>query len=276
MSRHEPPVARADSTLDAFLGGKLMLLQPKSGYRAGLDAVLLAATVPVAAGATIVDLGSGVGTVGLSAARRVAGLRAVLVEREAVLAAYARDNITHNQLTGRADIVVADIEAEAAVDLDAVGLAADRFDHAVANPPFQTEGDGRAPPDPLKAKSHVMPAGGVDRWARAMARLVKPGGTATMIHRADALPEMLDAFAGRFGAVTVLPVYPRPGALAGRVIVAGRKGSRAPFRLLPGLCVHGEDGHDFTPMLEAVLRRGAGLGLWAAGAPLLVPADGAT
>jgi tRNA1(Val) A37 N6-methylase TrmN6 len=276
MSRHEAPAACADRTQDAFLGGKLMLLQPKSGYRAGLDAVLLAATVPVGGNAIVADLGAGVGTVGLSAVTRVAGLRAVLVEREAVLAAYAGDNIAHNELDSRAEVVIADIEAQPAAVLDALGLTADRFDHVVANPPFHVEGDGRAPPDRLKAMSHVMPDGGVERWVRSMARLTKPGGTAAMIHRADALSEVLAAFGGRFGAVTVLPVYPRAGEHAVRVIVAGRKGSRAPSRLLSGLVVHADQGHGFTPMLEAVLRHGAGLDLWVAGAPLLVAGGGAT
>lgn len=257
-------------TTDAFLGGRLMLLQPKAGYRAGLDAVLLAATVPD--GATdIVDLGAGVGTVGLSAVARVAGARVLLAEREPELVGLAAQNIARNDLACRAGVVAVDIEADAAADFAALGLIADRFDHVLANPPFHTEGDGHVPPDRLKARSHVMAAGGVERWTRVMARLAKPGGTAAMIHRADALAEMLAAFSRRFGAITIVPVHPRPGEPAGRVIIAGRKGSRAPSRLLPGLVVHEADGDHFSPTLEAVLRHGAGIDLWAHGAPLLVP-----
>lgn len=276
MVRCVAPLVSNDRSVDAFLGGKLMLMQPKSGYRAGLDAVLLAAAVPVGGGSTIADLGAGVGTVGLSAVTRVAGLRAVLVEREASLAALARDNITHNDLGARAEVIVADIDTQSAAELNAFGLTAERFDHVVANPPFQVEGEGRAPSDPLKAMSHAMPAGGVERWTRAMARLTKPGGTATMIHRADALSEILAAFRGRFGSITILPIYPRTAEPAVRVIVTGRKGSRAPSRLLPGLVLHSGQGRDFTEMLEAILRRAAGIDLWAAGAPLLVPGADAT
>jgi tRNA1(Val) A37 N6-methylase TrmN6 len=262
-------------SLDAFLGGRLMLLQPEAGYRAGLDAVLLAATAPVSdqenPPVRIADLGSGVGTVGLCVAARLPASAVVLVEREPELVSIARKNISRNGLDARAQIIAADIEAPAAVLIQA-GLAADSFDHVLANPPYQTWGEGRLPSDPLKARSHVMPSGGIERWARACARLVKPGGTAAMIHRADALPEILAAFAGRFGAQTILPVHPRAGEAAVRVIVAGRKGSRAPARLLSGIVVHDNDGHGFAPLLEAVLRRGAGLDLWQADAPRLVPA----
>ncbi|MEQ1615792.1 MAG: methyltransferase, partial [Hyphomicrobiaceae bacterium] len=151
MDKTEAPTASAGRTIDAFLGGKLVLLQPRTGYRAGLDAVLLAATVPAGKGAIIADLGAGVGTVGLSAVTRVSSLHAVLVERDASLAALACDNIARNNLGPRADLIVADFEIQPAAELEALGLAADRFDHVVANPPFQIEGNGRNPPDPLKA-----------------------------------------------------------------------------------------------------------------------------
>jgi len=274
MVKPDPRPNGIATTLDAFLGGRLVLLQPESGYRAGLDAVLLAATVPAPAvkgePAAIADLGAGVGAVGLAAVTRLPGLRAVMVERESALAALARENIIRNGLDDRASVIVADLEAPAR-ELETVGFAADRFDYVVANPPFQIEGDGHPPPDPLKARAHVMPTGGVERWVRTMARLTRPGGTATMIHRADALPGLLAAFAGRFGALSILPIHPRAGEPAGRVIIAGRKGSRAPLSLLPGLVVHAAQGHGFSPMLEAILRHGAGLDLWARGAPLLVP-----
>lgn len=274
MADRDSPTSVPDLTLDAFLGGRLMLRQLGSTYRAGLDAMLLAAAVPMAAigdaSPRIVDLGAGVGAVGLAAAVRIAGLRAVLVEREEDLVRLAQTNAVDNRCKDRVVVVQADFEAAPVAELEARGLVADHFDHVLANPPFQIDGEGRSPPDPLRARAHVMPAGGVERWVRAMARLAKPGGTAVMIHRADALPNVLAAFGGRFGAITVLPVHPRAGAPAGRVIVAGRKGSRAPLRLLAGLVLHGADGHGFTPMLEAVLRHGAGIDLWAPDAPLLV------
>lgn len=234
-----------------------MLLQPEGGYRAGLDAVVLAAAIGVdpAQDARIVDLGAGVGAVGLCLAARAPAVRVVLVERAAELAALAQRNIAANGLAARARVITADLTQPAAV-LEAAGLEGDSFDHVVANPPYQTEGEGRMPTDALKAGAHVMAAGGIDRWVRTAARLAKAGGTATVIHRADALGELLAAFAGRFGAVTVRPVHPRLGEPAMRILVAGIKGSRAPLQLLPGLVVHEATGHGFTPQMQGILRDG--------------------
>ena len=246
---------------DAFLDGRVMVLQPKSAYRAGLDAVLLAATVSAseAHGQTlkVLDLGAGVGTVGLCVAARIASVDVVLLEREPELADLARQNIKQNEMGARVRVIEADLTTSA----DAVGLSADSFDYCLANPPFQIEGQGRPAIDPLKARAHAMPEGNLDRWVRAMARLTKPGGTATMIHRADALGEMLAAFQNRFGAVAVLPIFAREGDQALRVLVSGIKGSRARLRILPGLVLHQSDSQAFTPRLQAILRDSAPLDL---------------
>src|SRR6202140_5747392 len=75
---------------DAFLGGRLRLRQPKSGHRAGHDAMLLAAATPARSGDRVVDLGAGVGAAGLAVAKRVAGVSLVLVEIDQELAGLAR------------------------------------------------------------------------------------------------------------------------------------------------------------------------------------------
>ena len=94
-------------TEDAFLGGQLRLRQPKSGHRAGHDAMLLAAATPARAGDRVVDFGAGVGAAGLAVARRIPGIGLVLVEIDAGLADLARGNAAANRLL--ADIVVLDV-----------------------------------------------------------------------------------------------------------------------------------------------------------------------
>ncbi len=219
-------------TNDAFLDGQLMVLQPESGYRAGLDAVVLAASLDglPASGACVLDLGAGVGVVGLCVAVRHPQARVTLLEREPVLAGLAARNIDRNVLSERVQVAKIDLEA-AVVALDRVGISANRFDYVLANPPFLVEGRGKPPPDPLRAAAHVMSAGGIERWVRFMARVTRPGGTAVMIHRVDALLELLNAFDGRFGAIEVTPICPRPLEQAVRVLVRGIKGSKAPLQL---------------------------------------------
>lgn len=248
-------------TEDAFLGGRLSLLQPRGGYRAGTDAVLLAAAIPAkgSPGERVLDAGAGVGAVGLCLAARVAGTRVMMAESEPRLVELARCNVARNALEGRVEVVAADV-ASPARTLTAAGLAADSFAHVAANPPFNIEGRGRSPRHALKARAHAMPAGSLGRWVRFLTRVAAPGGTLSMIHRPDALPELLGLLEGRFGALRLLPVHPRRDVPAVRVIIQGLKGSRAPLSVLPGLVLHRSDNRP-RPEIVDILRHGASLAL---------------
>jgi tRNA1(Val) A37 N6-methylase TrmN6 len=182
-----------------------------------------------------------------------------MVERDVRLAALARRNIERNNLAGRVHLIEADVARPASIAV-APGLEAESFDQVLANPPFHVEGRGTAASDPIKAGANAMPDGDLERWVRFMARMARPGGSATVIHRADALQAILGALAGRFGGALVLPIHPREGEPASRVLVRAIKGNRAALQLLPGLVLHNAD-HSFRPLAEAVLRHGAALSL---------------
>lgn len=246
-------------TDDAFLGGAVRLLQPRNGYRAGIDAVLLAAAVPVAAGqkARVLDVGAGVGAAGLCLASRASDAEVALLEPEPEYAALARENVARNGLGARVRVAEAAVGARE-TDLKARGIEAETFDHVLANPPFHERGRGTRAPDALKDAAHAMDGDGLDAWCRFMARMARPGGTATLIHKADALGDVLAAMRGRFGALKVVPIHAREGEPAIRVIVQGVKGSRGPLTLLPGVVLHGE-GDAFRPEIDQVLRHGAAL-----------------
>lgn len=252
-------------TDDAFLGGTLAILQPAKGYRAGLDAVLLAAATPVLAGqrARVLDAGAGVGVVGLAIAARVADANVTLVELEPEAAELARRNIARNSLDTRVCVVVADVASGGAVLHDPAsdhGLRPAQFDHVVSNPPFYTTGAGTPPSTRGKAASHQMARNSLDGWMAFLATAAVASGTLTLIHRADALAQVLDAIGTRFGRIRILPVHSHSGQTAGRILVSAIKGSRAPLELLPGLVLHGPDGQ-YLPEIDTILRHGAPLPL---------------
>lgn len=259
--RSRASAAKERPTDDAFLGGALQLLQPRSGYRAGLDAVMLAAAVPEPEEGPmrVLDVGAGVGTAGLCLARRIASTQVTLFERETTLVRLAVENIARNGLGMRVSVVEGEVGLPAS-RLRALGLAEESFDHVIANPPFHGLDAGTLAPDTLKAASHAMRESELASWARFMARMAKPGGGVTVIHKAEALIRLLGALDGRFGGLVVMPLYPRQDAPAHRVLVQGIKGSRAPPKLLSGLVLHGaSDG--FTSEAQAVLRDGAALNM---------------
>lgn len=235
----------------AFLGGRLHLTQPARGYRAGADAVMLAAACPAAPGTRVLDLGCGAGAAMLCLGVRVPGLDLTGVERDPDMADLARDNAAANGIVAR--VVTADVTALPAV------LRAERFDHAIANPPFF--GPGTQAPDPARAAARHEDAP-LAAWIDAALRRLRPGGTLTLIHRAEALDRILIGLDGRAGDVAVLPVAARADRAAGRVIVRARKGARGPLRLLAPFVMHAaaahlRDGEDLTPAAQAVLRHAA-------------------
>jgi len=245
---------------DAFLGGRLRILQLRQGYRAGLDAVMLAAAVADRDGAPfrVLDAGAGVGTAGLCVAWRCPSATVVLVERAPDLVALARENVARNGLEDRVSVVEADIANAPRAELSALGIGEGVFDQVIANPPYHVEGAGTAAPHALKAAAHAMPETGLEAWCRFLARMTRPGGEALIVHKTQALPDLLAALNGRFGGLAALPFHSFAGETAGRVLLRGIKGSRAPFRLEAGLVLHAAEG-GFTPGADGVLRLGQSL-----------------
>lgn len=248
-----------ETTEDAFLGGKLIIAQGLLGSRAGLDAVFLAAACPAKAGEQVLDAGTGSGVVALAIACRVSGVTVTGVEIDADLCELAGRNAVRNGLADRAAFHCGDVSAPLS-QLFALGLAPDSFDHAVANPPFLEAGEVRLSPDPMLSRAHAAAPGELESWIKCLAAFVKPRGTVTIVHRADALARLLGILQGRFGGLVVYPLFPRENAPASRILIQGRKGSRAPLRLMRGMVLHGA-GNGFTAEAEPILRSGSGLEL---------------
>jgi tRNA1(Val) A37 N6-methylase TrmN6 len=231
-----------------------VLRQPTAGHRAGLDAVMLAAAAPVLPDHRVLDAGCGTGVVGLCIAARVAGCHVTGIDNDAELIELARANAQSNNLSDRYRVVLADLTGPFA-RVKATGLSRESFDVVVANPPFYAQGRGTASATPARNQAGIMPPDGLEHWIRFMTSMAAPGGRLVMVHLAEALPGLLDLMDGRFGAICVYPLYPREGDAAHRVIVSGRKGSRAGLTLKQGLILHGQD-NAFTAQAEAVLRYG--------------------
>ena len=250
------PAEAAALSTDSVLGGKLTLRQMVSGHRVGHDALLLAAFAP-ADRRTAVDLGTGVGSAGLAFLARVPEARATLVEIDPALAALAAENAALNGLDGRAQVVTADVATlgrPAGPDAPGKGAA----DLVLANPPFNADTRHRTSPDEARARAHMAGADLLAEWVRAADRCLGAKGVLCLIHRPEALADILAALAKGFGAIEILPVHPRADRPAVRLLVRAVKGRRTPPALLPGLVLAGADGSP-TPEAEAVLRDGGGL-----------------
>ncbi|MGA7997291.1 MAG: methyltransferase [Bradyrhizobium sp.] len=224
-----------DYTEDAFLGGRLRLRQPKSGHRAGHDAMLLAAATAARPGDRVVEFGAGVGAAGFALARRVTEIRLVLVEIDAALAGLAESNAAANAIP--AEVIVLDVTSEAGA-FAAAGLAPDSADVVLMNPPFNDSARHRASPDKSRASAHVATAATLESWIHASRRILKSGGILTLIWRADGLAEVLAALDRGFGSVKILPVHGEATMPANRVLIRATKGGKAPAEIHPGLMLN--------------------------------------
>jgi tRNA1(Val) A37 N6-methylase TrmN6 len=227
----------SEVTEDTFLGGRLHLRQPKSGHRAGHDAMLLAAATPARPGQRVVDFGAGVGAAGLAVARRVAGIELVLVEIDAGLADLARENAAANAIA--AEIVVLDVTSSAEAFATS-GLSPDSVDVVLMNPPFNDPARHRASPDQARSIAHVATAATLESWVHASRRILKSGGVLSLIWRADGLGEVLAALDRGFGSLAILPVHADAATPAIRVLVRAIKGGKAPTQIHAALLLNDE------------------------------------
>jgi tRNA1(Val) A37 N6-methylase TrmN6 len=246
----------SETTRDAFLDGRIHVRQPAKGFRSGLDAVFLAAACPAEAGDSVLEAGCGAGVASLCLLARVPGAVGTGVEADPALAGLAQQNAIENGFGERFQAVAADVTAPWS-SLEAQ-LRREGYDHVIANPPFYEHGRARLSKDERNARSRAMAEGGLEDWLRFLAAAAKPGGTATVIHTAQALPQLLAAFEGRFGGLQIVPLHPKAGEPAIRVIVRGIKGNRAPLKLAAGIVLHEADGSP-SSIARAVLREGAKL-----------------
>lgn len=253
LSADERPKAAASVgfTDDAFLDGRIRVWQPVRGFRAGLDSVMLAAAVPAKPRDRVCDLGAGVGTASLCLAARVQNVAVTAIEIDADLAELSRANAHKNEID-HFDAVVADVLKRPRT------IARQSFDHVMTNPPYHDTARGTRAPAAAKARATSSSSRELIEWLRFAKAIAKPKGMVTAIVPPEQLTQSLTALSPEGLGVEVIPLWPKEGEGAKRIIVRTRLNARAGLRILPGIVLHKADG---TPTAEAqaVLRRGDAL-----------------
>ncbi len=237
-----------------LLGGRLRLLQPREGYRAAIDPVLLAAAIDPEAGGNLLELGCGTGAASLCLLLRCPTVRVTGLELQPEMAALARRSAALNGLQERFELLEGDILSPPG------GLAARGFDQVFFNPPYNQAASAKASPKAALARAHSEGAAVLGDWIDAALALVKPKGRLTLIHRADRLAEILALLQGRAGQTLVFPLWPGKGRPAKRVLLRARAGVAGPMTLAAGLTLHEAQG-GYTPQAETILRQAAALRL---------------
>ena len=244
-------------TPDYILGGRLLLCQPKKGFRAGIEPILLAAAVPDSVSGQVLELGCGVGTAALCYASRVSDSPVIGVEKQSELAKLALDNVSKNHLNDRIRIIKEDI-----ISLYET-LAPCSFYHVMANPPFVKADRADPKMHPLRWGSHIEGSAKLADWVSVARNLLKPKGTFTIIYDAGRIDDLITLLKVGFGGITIFPLWPsakEKGQDAKRVLVQARKGVKSPARIASGMVLHDING-SFTAAAANILERGSALAL---------------
>ena len=236
----------------ALLGGRVRLLQPARGYRAGMDAALLAAAVAARPGQRVFEAGCGAGAVLMQVAARRPGLILTGLERDVDAAALARCNSGLNRVEAQTTILTGNV----AGGYPRLDLAPN--DWAVSNPPFFDDETALRAPSPGKRGAWIADDG-LEAWTGILLAAVKDGGRILMIHRADRLADILGLLGEKAGSFAILPIQPFADQPAKRVLVQAIKRGKAPLVLMPALVLHDRSGAKHTAQAEAILRGEAAL-----------------
>ena len=245
---------------DFFLKGSLEIIQPIKGYRAGIDAVLLAAAAQKCNAPQICELGAGVGTALLSLLKRKNdnALNALALEIDTQTYSYLNENICQNGFenmvqTKNIDGLIPKLEIE------------NKFDLVVSNPPFFDDNSKIRDPDESRQKAYIIGAP-LLKWIKSMLRLCHSKGDILIIHRADRVYDIIHALQNRAGDIRILPIHPKTGENANRVLVRAKKSSKAPMQILPALYMRdSENSENYFKEIDEMCN-GAALpifnGLW--------------
>jgi len=254
MSLDQPNAFVKHQTLtrDAFLGGRITVSQPRHGFRAGLDSVLLGAAVAPDS-TSLLDLGCGVGTAALVALAHNPALTATLLDQNAEMLALAEANAQANGFAARVTLIEADVAGRGATRR-AAGLRDNGYTTVIANPPFFDANGGTLAANDARADARHMSADSLDLWVKTAAGAAAAGAEIIFIYPIESLSPLLSAFTARFGAITIMPLTPRTGESVTRVLIRAIKGSRAPLSMLASRALHEPEGRAFTPQFDAILR----------------------
>lgn len=260
----EQDVNSPDLSCDDFLGGALKLWQPKSGYRIGMDTILLAASVPAISGDKILEAGTGSGGAALSLAKRVSGCHVTGFELQPEMAKLALKNIKYNHLETHVKII------EGCITAPPDELQPESFDHVMVNPPYLEPGTALSPPEKTKGLAHMNSTANLKDWVMFCLSMVKNKGTMSFVFRADRLHELMALLHRRVGNLVLCPLWPREGIVAKRILVQGKKGAHGVTCMTPGIALHSLNER-YTSKAEAILRAGQKIDLEGArtGKPLV-------
>jgi tRNA1Val (adenine37-N6)-methyltransferase len=168
---HGHPSIEPGETLDA-ISGHYRLFQLENGHRFSTDDVLTAwyGTSWCSTARNVLDLGSGIGTVGMIAAWRLPGARFVTVEAQEESVRLARKSTHWNGLEERYEVRLGDFRDPEVLKLE------EKFDLVLGSPPYFPLGSGIEGDHPQKIACRFEMRGTIADYCTTAAGHLQRGG----------------------------------------------------------------------------------------------------
>lgn len=236
---------------DALLRGRVPLRQPRDGYRVNVDALWLAAFARGARPSrAAIDLGAGVGAVGLVLAVTEGAERVTLLDVDAALCALARENAGAAALAPRVEVTCADLAAGLPRELFG------RFDLVVANPPYAVAEAARPSPDPRRARARTGEETTLLAFAKAARVALGAAGRACFVYPAADLERLLGTLRGvGLEPKRLRMVHPLPDRPARVALVEAKPARRGGLRVAAPFIAMRAPGQ-WSEEASAILERG--------------------
>lgn len=231
------PDLSQDESLDDLILGGLQLIQPLSGYRFSIDAILLAHFPELQSGMQIFDLGTGSGVIALLLAYRHSEVYITGLEIQKQMVDRADRSVHINDLNQRITIQQADINQIP------VSWTAAQADLVVCNPPFWKKGQGKINHHPEQALARHELEVNLEAVIKAGHHLLKADGRLAMILPAQRLAESLQEIARLgFCPTRLRMVHPTREREAGHFLIEATKATGRALTILPPLFIYSSAG----------------------------------
>ncbi len=246
-------VKPSNISFDEFLGGKLVIEQPKKGFRSGNDAILLGASITNGRG-KLLELGAGVGVASLCALKNNDNLTATLIDNNPFMVELANKNIKNNNLQERAKSYEFDIANIKNLYQGKQKISINYYDYVLANPPYFVSENSTKSQKKERNNARLMKQGEIEKWVKFGAATLKQRGKIIFIFNTQNLISLLQALEKSFGNIIILPIVSRKNLAAKRVLISAIKGSRTPLELKSPLIIHKKQGGQYRKKIEKILR----------------------
>jgi len=173
---------REDENLEPLDHG-MVILQKKDGFRFGEDAVMVSDFFKPTKNGKLLDIGTGTGIISLILSRdpKVDNITSVEIQEE--MASMAKRSVEKNDLIEKIEVLNIDIKKL---------NRGNTYDYIVSNPPYMKSSNGKVNLHSMKAISRHEVTLNLKELIDESRRLLKPGGSLTLIYRSERMVELLN------------------------------------------------------------------------------------